>query len=251
MRKILLFDVDGTLAESGMALEEEMRFMLKTCTENGYEVGIVGGGTLEKIIWQMGDALSTVTHFFSECGCVYHVNMSNKLCLVRKKQLRKHHMYNSINLLIKTALQYISYVDYTITGHFIDLRSGIVYISLIGMDATPEERTRFLDEDKKKHHIENLFNCLRQQSTDMGTDELIDIVRGGSVGITIYPSEWDKEQVLSYFPEDADIYYLGDKYETDGNDYRLLHHPRTKGYKTDSPEMTIDILHEILELESC
>jgi len=74
----------------------------------------------------------------------------------------------------------------------------------------------------------------------------IDVVQGGSVGIAIYPSEYDKIQVLDYFEKNNykydEISYFGDKYNLGGNDYKLLHHPRVTGYKTDSPEMTNQLL---------
>ena len=60
----------------------------------------------------------------------------------------------------------------------------------------------------------------------------------------IYPSEFDKIQVLDIFNENDydEIIYFGDKYYIGGNDYKLLHHPRINGYQSDSPIMTNNIL---------
>ena len=71
------------------------------------------------------------SHYFTECGCVYNKNIdkNNKdlnLQEVYKKNIREHKLYEKINILIKTALNFISRVDYVITGNFIDLRDGVI-----------------------------------------------------------------------------------------------------------------------------
>ena len=73
----------------------------------------------------------------------------------------------------------------------------------------------------------------------------VDIVEGGSVGIAIYPKEYDKIQVLDSFNENEyeKIYYFGDKYELNGNDYKLLNHPRVVGYKVNNYNDTIDSIN--------
>lgn len=59
------------------------------------------------------------------------------------------------------------------------------------------------------------------------------------VGIGLYPREYDKVQVVECIRGDYDeIHYFGDKYETDGNDYHLLHHELVIGHKVDSVEDT-------------
>ena len=75
-------------------------------------------------------------HYFSECGCVYYKNTTNnklKLEKIYEKNIRHHKHYPSIDKLIKQSLDFLSKVEYTLTGNFIDLRTGIIYISLIGI----------------------------------------------------------------------------------------------------------------------
>jgi len=236
---ILLFDLDGTLVLSGRSLETPMIQTLESLASK-YQLGIVGGGAYEKIRLQLGEALSLFRYIFSECGCVIHDCHGT---LLARHQLSSHPLYPEVGILIKKALAFLATVDYPLTGHFIDRRSGIIYISLIGMSATEEERHMFLSLNEQHHYISRLLTIL-QKDCPIG----LDVVRGGSVGIAIYPTEWDKIQVLDFLSSHDDdsknheIHFFGDKYTLGGNDYRLITHPSVHGHPTDHPSMTLSLL---------
>lgn len=235
--------MDGTLVESGQIINDNVKNILnKLKLQNNNEIGIVGGGKYDKIKEQLNGL--TVHHLFSESGCVYHKNDIQ----IYKKNIRHHKLYPKINVIIKTALKFLSEVDYQISGHFIDLRSGIIYISLIGMSATQNERQYFIDLDLKYNYRKNLINILKNKATEIGIDDELDIVEGGSVGIGVYPKEWDKIQVLDNFnPIDYnEIYYFGDKYTENGNDYKLLNHNRVTGFNVNSYFDTLSYLNNFI-----
>jgi phosphomannomutase len=149
--------------------------------------------------------------------------------------------------LIKKALYFLSKVDYLVTGNFIDLRNGIVYISLIGMAATLNERKYYLDKDKENHYRKNLLNILKEEATKLDILSELIICYGGEVGIAIYPIEYDKTQVLDHLlPIYDEIHFFGDKYEEDGNDHNLIYHKNIIGHPVNSVEHTIDILKTLL-----
>lgn len=254
MKNLVLFDVDGTIAESGQKINYEISILINQLKTIGYEIGIVGGGKMEKILEQL-DQNILCHHYFSECGCVYFKSIMDndnekkyELSEIYKKNIRNHITYNKINILIKLALKFLSEVDYTITGNFIDLRNGIIYISLIGLVANQEERAIFMNLDKKYNYRKNLLRILSEKSIELNINNSVDIVEGGSVGIAIYPKEYDKVQVLNYFPEDLynKIYYFGDKHETNGNDYNIINHERVTGMKVNSLNDTIELLNKII-----
>lgn len=236
MRRILLFDIDGTIAESSKSVGPEMKMAIRKKVTEGWDVGIVGGGKLDKALSQLGDL--EMNHYFTECGCVYH--RGPELELIHFKNIREHALYTKINVLIKKALHYLSQVDYTLTGNFVDLRSGIIYISLIGMTATHEERTVFIELDRQHNYRKELIGILKATAQEIGILDDVVISEGGMVGIGLYPREYDKVQVVECL-RDAynEIHYFGDKYETDGNDYHLLHHESVIGHKVDSVEDTL------------
>ena len=264
MKKLFLFDVDGTIAESGKKMNKDITELLNNSFKNsGTEIGIVGGGKLDKILWQTEEV--KFDHYFSECGCVYNkiatdnnkliidnnnlsLSLNNSLNLIYEKNIREHSLYNDINILIKLALKFLSDVDYTLTGNFIDLRTGIIYISLIGLNANENERDYFKLLDKQFNYRKKLLDILQNKALELNIYNKIHIVYGGSVGITIYPSEHDKKQIMNYINHDDyfEIHYFGDKYLQNGNDYLLLHHEHVIGHKIDSVSDTYQILKNLL-----
>ena len=245
MKNLFLFDVDGTIADSSQKIIDEMAIVLNGLKKENVEIGIVGGGKLDKILDQMDNKV-VFNHYFSECGTIYHYNCSNikneiELKEIYKKNIRYHHTYIKINILVKHCLNFLSNVDYILSGHFVDLRSGIIYISLIGLTATLEERAYFMNLNKLNNYRSKLIQSLKNLSINLKISNKVDIVEGGSVGIAIYQSEYDKIQVLDCFSElEYDkIYYFGDKYELNGNDYKLLNDKRVIGVKVDNFQDTI------------
>jgi phosphomannomutase len=242
MRRILLFDIDGTIAESSKSVGLEMKTAIRKKVVEGWDVGIVGGGKLDKALSQLGDL--EMNHYFTECGCVYH--RGRELKLIHIRNIREHTLYTKINVLIKKALYYLSQVDYILTGNFVDLRSGIIYISLIGMTATHEERTVFIELDRQHNYRKELIAILKATAQEIGILDDVVISEGGMVGIGLYPREYDKVQVVECVRDAYDeIHYFGDKYETDGNDYHLLHHESVIGHNVDSVEDTLRELQKL------
>lgn len=245
--KLLLFDVDGTLVDSGKEIDSYMIAALKELKSLGYHIGIAGGGNIDKILNQMKYEIY-FDHYFSECGCVYYKNMfSDKLVLekIYEKNIREHELYPSINVLIKKSLEFLSKVEYTITGNFIDLRTGIIYISLIGMSANEKERDYFKKYDATYKIREQLIELLHNTAKTLNIENKISILEGGSVGIAIYPYEWDKIQVLPSLTHYSEIQYFGDKYEEGGNDYGIIHHKSVKGHKIDNKHDTYALLKKL------
>ena len=237
---LILFDIDGTIAESSQSVSHEMIAKINEKIEAGYDIGIVGGGTFEKAISQLGPL--KIMHYFTECGCVYHTLDSNgSIYNVYKKNIRQHHLYSKINILVKEALQFLSKVDYEITGHFIDLRNGIIYISLIGMVATLEERAQFIEINNKLNYRKSLISLLKNKAWELKIENEIVIAEGGTVGVGIYPKEYDKVQIMEVIQpfRYEEIHYFGDKYEEDGNDYHLLNHKDIIPHRVNNLEDTI------------
>lgn len=240
-RKLLLFDIDGTLAESGKKIEFCVENILEKLSKK-YDIGIVGGGKMEKIAWQLNNN-KCIKHFFTECGCVYHLNDNH----IYTKNIRDHKIYPKINKLIKESLLFLSQVDYNLTGNFVDLRNGIIYVSLIGMVANDQERKYFIEKNKEKNYRTQLIERLKKLANELEIIDQITICEGGEVGIGIYPVEYDKTQVLEHLKDDYnEIHYFGDKYEKNGNDHNIIHHENVIGHPVNNVQDTIRILTELL-----
>ncbi len=70
--KLLLFDVDGTICDSGKKITCQMALQLNKLVQVGCVIGIVGGGTFNKIIYQLDNQIYP-KYIFSECGSVFHL----------------------------------------------------------------------------------------------------------------------------------------------------------------------------------
>lgn len=248
IEKLLLFDVDGTICESGKKITLPMANLLSNLANLGCVIGIVGGGTFNKILYQLDNQIIP-KFIFSECGSVFHKFnfQTSQYELIYSNNLRLEPEYPQINLLVKTCLKYISQTNYLISGNFIDLRNGLIYVSLVGMSATDEERTNFINLDTIHNYRSELISILESQVDKLNLTDKIDICLGGSVGIAINPSKWNKVQVLDWIniSEYKTICYFGDKYNPDGNDYKLINHPNIIGFEIDTLEQTSIILEDL------
>ena len=248
MKKLLLFDVDGTICDSGKKISSSMSSILNKLVDSNNDIGIVGGGVFNKILYQLDNQIIP-EYIFSECGSVFHKfnHQTNEYNLINMNNLRLEPEYIQINHLVKTCLKYIAETNYLISGNFIDLRNGLIYVSLVGMYATDEERANFINLDSIHNYRSELIEILKTQANNLCILDKIDICLGGSVGIAIYPSKWNKIQVLNWINKsDYDnIYYFGDKYLPDGNDYSLINHQDIKGYPVDNIEQTMSILNDL------
>ena len=249
-KKLFLFDVDGTITESGQKMNKDHIIYLNSLEQNNnIEIGIVGGGTLNKILWQTEGV--NFDHYFTECGCIYerYFTETNKLIQIYSKDIRKHYLYSKINQLIKVALKFLSEVDYELTGNFIDLRTGIIYISLIGLSANEKERANFIEANNKFDYRKQLFKLLIEKSLELNIYNKVHIVYGGSVGIAVYPSEYDKVQIMDNINTQlySEIHYFGDKYLCDGNDYMLLNHSGVIGHYINTVSETFYFLKNIIK----
>lgn len=249
MQQLLLFDVDGTLCDSGKIIDIKMANLLNAFIKNNVKIGIVGGGTFEKIIFQL-DHLVYPHFIFSECGSVYYSLNMDKITysLVNKNNLRNEKEYLKINYLVKTSLKFISEVGYLISGNFIDLRNGLIYISLVGMNANDEERENFIKLDVINNYRSKLISILKSQAITLHLEEYLDICLGGSVGIALYPKKWNKTQVLNWLDlNNYEIHFFGDKYLPDGNDYELITNKNVIPHPVDSPNDTLNELNIIIK----
>lgn len=249
-KKLFLFDVDGTITESGQKMNKDNIIYLNSLKENNdIEIGVVGGGTLKKILWQTEGV--NFDHYFTECGSVYerYFTETNKLIQIYSKDIRSHYLYSKINKLVKVALKFLSEVDYELTGNFIDLRTGIIYISLIGLSANEKERANFIKANSKFDYRKQLFKLLIEKSLELNIYNKVHIVYGGSVGIAVYPSEYDKVQIMDTINTQlySEIHYFGDKYLCDGNDYMLLNHSGVIGHCVNTVGETFYYLKNIIK----
>ena len=240
---LILFDIDGTLTPSGSVIQNDMVNKIKELAQNNsYVLGLVGGGTMEKISLQMGEAIFYFKYIFAECGSTIYIDQKLVFC---KNMI---HCCDRIilNDMIKSALASIAEMPIIYHGHQIDFRNGLVYVSPPGMQASDYERNIFMDNDKKYDLRKKLLNNLKL----LNVNNSFEIVLGGNVGIAIYPKGWNKAQVIDYLTTNISesftkIYYFGDRTEFDGNDYPIYSHPLVNGSTVKNYCDTINLINKL------
>jgi phosphomannomutase len=207
-----VFDVDGTLTPSRGKMDYEFKAFFNTfCLVN--DVYLVTGSDKEKTIEQIGQTYNLAKVVYNCSGNdVYSagVNVRSKDWTAPKELMD----------LMNGWLQASSFP--LRTGNHIEERPGCVNFSIVGRNATLGERKLYI-----KHDIENKERESIAYQINLEFPEITAKV-GGETGIDIYPTGWDKGQILDDFNDFDRVIFFGDKMEQDGNDYPLaskLKHP--------------------------
>jgi len=122
-RTLVLFDVDGTLAESRVVATEEMKQFLKEL-QTKVDVGIVGGSDLPKQQEQLGPMFHyELDYTFSENGLVAY----QKGALISKDTISNFLGEEKTKEVVNFLLRYIADLELPVKrGTFIDFRSGLL-----------------------------------------------------------------------------------------------------------------------------
>lgn len=242
-KKLVLFDVDGTLTAPRQQATNEMIEFLRQLREQ-VVIGFVGGSDLVKISEQLSvngiDALDIFDFGFAENG------------LTAYKLGKKQASQSFINYvgeerykkLVNFILHYIADLDIPVKrGTFIEFRNGMINVSPIGRNATVKERYEYEEYDKT-HGIRAAFvDVLREKFADYGLTYSI----GGQISFDVFPNGWDKTYCLRFVEQEGfdDIHFLGDKTYKGGNDYEIFTDSRTIGHSVQSPVDTMRICTEL------
>ena len=203
-----IFDVDGTLTPSRGKIDEEFaRFFFDFCTLN--HVYFVTGSDRAKTVEQIGNTLYGMAQRVYNCsGNDVYEGSTN----IRTTDW-------TLPALARTFLISCEYESkFTIrTGNHIEERPGMVNFSVVGRNATTEERARYVAYDTyedERTTIAKAFNIMFPE---------LEARPGGETGIDIAPRGSDKSQILMDFnrPEMESIVFFGDRMDEDGNDYPL------------------------------
>lgn len=237
--KLLLFDVDGTLAKSTLQLEDNMLNRLIELKNQGYELSIVGGGTYEHIIYQIGGHKNEklFKYIFSENGLVTYKDGK----LFHENDIKKEISEELIQTIINFVLIHIATMKLPFKrGSFIRFRKGMLYITPIGGDCSKKERAEFAKYDSKHKLREIMIDILMNNFSKFG----IDVKMGGQIGIGLHPKGWDKTYILNLInmKDYEEIHFFGDRCTPNGNDYPLYSHKGINGNHVKNPDHTLELL---------
>jgi len=243
IKKLVLFDVDGTLTPARQTASLEILDLLKELRKK-VAIGFVGGSDLVKITEQLsvtGNSIIEDFDFaFAENGLTAYklgkqLPSQSFIKFVGEERYKK---------LVNFILHYVADLDIPIKrGTFVEFRNGMINVSPMGRNATTQERHEFEAYDKV-HGVRAAFvKVLQERFADYGLTYSI----GGQISFDIFPNGWDKTYALRHVENEGfeEIHFFGDKTFKGGNDYEISTDPRTVGHSVMSPADTIKILKEL------
>jgi len=126
------------------------------------------------------------------------------------------------------------------TGNHIEERPGMVNFSVVGRNATHEQRAEYVVYDTKENERIKIANAFNVMFPDLEAKV------GGETGIDISPKGADKSQILNDFDLNNDnIIFFGDAMQLGGNDEPLATANKNgRNYHVKGWEHTWEILRE-------
>ena len=216
MKRIYIFDVDGTLTPSRRPMTEDfLEFFNGWSKQNPFY--LVSGSDLDKIKEQVpGFILERAEGVFTCGGIKYYID----------NKLEYEKVFNPPNNLLTYLGQQIRESETPVmsTNHRED-RGSMLNFSVVGRDCTLEERQKYFEWDKQVGERKRIAESVRDGWPG------IDAVIGGQISIDIAPVGNDKSQVIKRVRNDYAIpfmnasemeyIFIGDRTMEGGNDYPL------------------------------
>ena len=204
--KRFIFYLDGTLSDSRQLMDPEFKaWFLEFMSRE--KVWLVTGSDYEKTLEQLGPEICehVVTCYNCQGNDVWsrgkRVNSKSFIEPTGLTELLDGWLQGS-----KFALR---------TGNHIEKRRGMWNFSIVGRNATMEERKEYVVWDKSNRERESIAYEINSMFKN------ITATVGGETGLDIGRTGGDKRQILEDFNADDDIRFFGDKMEQGGNDYPL------------------------------
>lgn len=242
-KKLVLFDVDGTLTPARQSVSPEMIDTLRALRKK-VVIGFVGGSDLVKISEQLSFKGSNVVDDFDYAFAENGLTAYKLGTQLESQSFIKFVGEDRYKVLVNYILRYVADLDIPIKrGTFLEFRNGMINVSPIGRNASIEERHDFESYDKK-HGVRAAFvKALQNTFADYGLTYSI----GGQISFDVFPNGWDKTYALRHVEDEhfEEIHFFGDKTYKGGNDFEIFSDPRTIGHSVTSPLDTLRILGEL------
>ena len=207
MKRIFMFDIDGTLTPPRLPMTKEMIEMFKGFCER-HRVILVTGSDMSKVVEQVPEEIRNLVEGIYTCsGNAYTVG----------DEIIYENEFTPPEELITLLNDWRQYSHYPVkTGNHLEHRDGMLNYSTVGRNCTQQQR-----EDYEHWDTENgERKILRERILHMFPS--LDCAIGGQISIDIYPKGLDKSQsyhrVKGDNPDHA-IIFCGDRLMPGGNDY--------------------------------
>ena len=256
MKKIVLFDMDGTLTPPRKELDRDLIPALRELAKIS-EIGIVTGSDHNYVLQQMGllmenSEIRYKLHILPCNGTKYYPPpqaAAHTHELTFEKNMREDLGELNFTTVMRFILQRQSQLhlyNIPLTGHFVDYRGSMINWCPVGRNANDNDRQRFEDFDKPDNSFRmNEIKGFEKFLAKASMLARLTIKLGGETSFDIYPKGWDKTFALQHF-EDYQCWFVGDRCGNGGNDQTIYEKLRVHG-RSFEVKTTKDTLHLIFD----
>ena len=201
-----IFDVDGTLTPSRGKMDRQFaNWFEHFATHNA--VYIVTGSDREKTLEQIPE------YIYNLCITVYQCSGND--VWQQDTNLRTSD-FKLDDILFQDLINELDISKFhTRTGNHIDERPGLANFSVLGRNASLEDRFLYRQWDEHKNERQNVCERLRKKWPNYHFQI------AGETGIDITAQGSTKAQILTDFDPDDTLYFFGDKCKYGGNDFEI------------------------------
>ena len=218
-KKVLIFDLDGTLAESKQQLSEEMSDLLEELITRGYILAVISGGSYEQFNNQFISSLGFLPAHYESLfilptsgASLYKYNL-NKWIKIYSHDLNGDEK-NKIIKILEKAVKDSGYWIESSAGTLIEDRDTQISYSGLGQQASIKDKKEWdPDQNKRKQIIEKIKEELSGFDIKMGGMTTIDITKKG-INKALGIKELSKLLNISV----NDMVFIGDALYPGGND---------------------------------
>lgn len=246
-KKLIIFDLDGTLTESKVEIGKEIAFLLDSLLKEK-KVGIIGGGMIERFKIQVlaglaQDAELENLFLFPLNGGSFYKYQSGEWQKIYSQELLKEEKVSIWDALYK-VLKDIGHIRPSkIYGEQIQDRGSQITFSALGQEAPLDEKIRW----SKEHDADRFRMALKLQEylPDM------EVKIAGLTSIDITRKGIDKKFAVEKLTEYLKIsisntLFIGDAFGPDGNDSPTLE-SGVLCFKIESIQDTKNLIKHILD----
>ena len=234
-RTIYVFDIDGTLTEPRQKMTEDFCFLFSDWSQTR-EVVLATGSDYQKVKQQLPSSI------LDRCQLVFccmgnEVRNSDGTVIDTNSFTLSEEMENDL----KDFLVNSSYAEKV--GRHIEYRTGMVNFSVVGRNASLEQRKRYNLWDKVNQERVSIAEAINSKYPE------IDATVGGSISIDIIKKGADKGQVVKYLQDlkVERLVFVGDRCYPGGNDFGIVRELEVSSlvyewFNVESPKGTIDLI---------
>ena len=221
--KLVAFDMDGTLTQHRSPLGEENRRVLDALAEK-YRLLMVGAGTCRRIFEQMGRYPIDIIGNYGLQVAKYNQQLQD-IEIVKEVILPCDRA--SVDARVTALRQKYGFTEFA--GDNVEFHpSGCVTFPVLGTKANIQDKLAF-DPDRAKRRA--IYEDVKNTFSDYT------VFVGGSSSFDMAPAPYNKYYALDCYCKDYgfthdEVVYVGDDYETGGNDAAV--------YNSDFCFLTID-----------